>query len=254
MKTGTYMNERDRSVTTATRWPWRDLQDALFSLLLAMAVVGLGALSAAAQNGVAIGTGNPTADPSAALDVQSTTQGMLFPRMTATQRNAIAAPATGLIVFDTSLNEFFFFDGTQWRQWDDWSRNGSDVYRMGNVGIGVADPAFALDVNGSARVQGYTKLGGDAATPAIRQKLITTNLGAGPSTTIAHGLDQSKIIGTSMRAQTTGGSWVDASETGGTGSKFLWKLTAASYVVSHTAATGGFLANQPIRILITYMQ
>lgn len=232
----------------------RDLLDGLFSLLIALAIVALVACEAAGQTGVAIGTANPTADPSAALDVQSTTQGMLFPRMSATQRNAIAAPATGLIVFDTSVNEFFLFDGAQWRQWDDWSRNGPDVYHMGNVGIGVADPAYALDVNGSARVQGFTKLGDDAATPAIRQKLITTNLGAGPSTSIAHGLDQSKIIGTSMRVQLAGGSWVDESSTGGTSSKFLWKLTSTSYVVSHTAASGSALANRPVRILITYMQ
>ena len=54
---------------------------------------------AMAQNNVGIGTTTPNA--SAALDVQSTTQGMLVPRMTAAQRGLIGTPATGLLVYQT---------------------------------------------------------------------------------------------------------------------------------------------------------
>jgi len=42
---------------------------------------------------------NSDPDPSAMLDVKSTTKGMLVPRMAATERNAIISPAKGLIVF-----------------------------------------------------------------------------------------------------------------------------------------------------------
>jgi uncharacterized protein (TIGR02145 family) len=43
-------------------------------------------------------------DPSAMLDVQSTSKGFLPPRMTTAERNAISNPATGLLVFNTTLN------------------------------------------------------------------------------------------------------------------------------------------------------
>ena len=51
------------------------------------------------QNNVGINTTTP--DASAVLDAQSTTQGFLPPRMTYTQRQAIASPANGLVVFCT---------------------------------------------------------------------------------------------------------------------------------------------------------
>lgn len=59
-----------------------------------------------------IGIGNTNPDPSAILDVTSTTQGMLAPRMTTTQRNAITSPADGLLVFDTDEDIFYFYDST----------------------------------------------------------------------------------------------------------------------------------------------
>src|ERR1700704_3440581 len=51
---------------------------------------------------------------SAVLDLQSSTRGFLPPRMTRAQRNAIGTPAPGLVVFDTDVNQLFFFDGAQW--------------------------------------------------------------------------------------------------------------------------------------------
>ena len=63
-----------------------------------------------AQEG--IGTNNP--DPSAALDVNSTTMGLLIPRMTTVQREAINSPAEGLRVYDTDTKDFWYFDGTVW--------------------------------------------------------------------------------------------------------------------------------------------
>ncbi len=67
-----------------------------------------------AQNVAINGTG-AAPNASAMLDVASTTSGMLVPRMTTAQRNAIAAPATGLYVYDTSLGAFLYYDGTAWR-------------------------------------------------------------------------------------------------------------------------------------------
>jgi len=44
----------------------------------------------------------------------STTQGFLPPRMTTTQKNAIATPAAGLMVFDTTLVKLCVYSGTAW--------------------------------------------------------------------------------------------------------------------------------------------
>jgi hypothetical protein len=51
---------------------------------------------------------------SSILQADSTTQGFLPPRMTTTQKNAIATPAEGLMVYDTVLKRPCFYDGTSW--------------------------------------------------------------------------------------------------------------------------------------------
>ena len=56
------------------------------------------------------GTGN-NPDGSAMLDVQSTTKGMLIPRMTSTERGLIPSPAMGLMVYDVTTNSFWYQDG-----------------------------------------------------------------------------------------------------------------------------------------------
>jgi hypothetical protein len=61
-----------------------------------------------------VGINTTTPDASAALDITSTTSGVLVPRMTTTQRTAITTPATGLLVFDTTLGQFYFYSGSAW--------------------------------------------------------------------------------------------------------------------------------------------
>lgn len=51
---------------------------------------------------------------SAQLQVNSTTKGFLPPRMTTTQKNAIATPAAGLMVYDTTLNVISYYNGSMW--------------------------------------------------------------------------------------------------------------------------------------------
>ena len=53
----------------------------------------------------AVGIGTVTPDASAILEVSSTSQGFLFPRMTESQRGAISSPATGLLVYQTDGDE-----------------------------------------------------------------------------------------------------------------------------------------------------
>jgi len=54
------------------------------------------------------------ADPSAALEIDSTAKGFLPPRMTTAQRDAITNPATGLFIYNTSTNQLNFYNGTSW--------------------------------------------------------------------------------------------------------------------------------------------
>jgi uncharacterized protein (TIGR02145 family) len=51
-----------------------------------------------------VGIGTTTPNTNASLEVVSNSQGMLFPRMTTSQRNAIASPATGISIFNTDVN------------------------------------------------------------------------------------------------------------------------------------------------------
>ena len=55
-----------------------------------------------------------TPDASSILEIQSTTKGVLIPRLTTTQRNAISTPATGLMIFNSTLNTFDFYNGSSW--------------------------------------------------------------------------------------------------------------------------------------------
>jgi hypothetical protein len=52
-----------------------------------------------------VGIGTVTPDASSALDITSTTGGVLFPRMTGTQRDAISSPANGLVIYNTTTDK-----------------------------------------------------------------------------------------------------------------------------------------------------
>ena len=58
--------------------------------------------------------GATTANASAIFDITSTTKGFLPPRMTTTQKNAIASPAAGLVVYDNTTNKLCCYNGSTW--------------------------------------------------------------------------------------------------------------------------------------------
>ena len=59
-----------------------------------------------------LGIGNATPAASAKLEISSTTQGVLIPRMTTSQRTSISSPDKGLQVYDLTLHKLFIYDGT----------------------------------------------------------------------------------------------------------------------------------------------
>jgi uncharacterized protein (TIGR02145 family) len=70
------------------------------------------AIFSGASAQVKVGDNPTTITSSAVLEIESTTKGLLLPRMTTTQRNAIASPTNGLFIFNTSNNSFELYKAT----------------------------------------------------------------------------------------------------------------------------------------------
>src|SRR5687768_12252628 len=76
-------------------------------------LIALISFQVAIAQSVGIGTTNPS--PSARLEVNSTSQGILIPTLTSVQRSAINSPAIGLLVFQTDGTPgFYYYTGNAW--------------------------------------------------------------------------------------------------------------------------------------------
>jgi hypothetical protein len=125
--------------------------------LLLLSTALLVATGAAAQS---VGINTATADASAALEIPSTTKGVLIPRLTQAQRTIIATPAKGLLVFDSTSRSFWFHDGTVWQEidtatnvWKPTGNTGTDtsihfigttddiplIFKVGGIKSGIID-------------------------------------------------------------------------------------------------------------------
>ena len=96
---------------------------------------------------------NAQFDPSVLIDFESTEKGILVPRMTETQREAINSPATGLLVYDTTVNTFYYFNGTAWIKIEAGGSNNTldEAYDQGNPGNGriITADNGAVEINGT---------------------------------------------------------------------------------------------------------
>ena len=94
---------------------------------------------------------------SAMLDISDTSKGILIPRMSAAQRTSIASPAKGLMVFDNTSNNFWFYNGVAWVQLggavnstNSWGLNGNTGTRADSNFIGTVDSqSLRIRVNNS---------------------------------------------------------------------------------------------------------
>lgn len=124
---------------------------------------------------IGINADNIAPSTNAMLDVASTTKGVLFPRMTTAQRNALSA-TTGLTVYDTNISAYFYYNGNLWQQLlttanvantTPWLTSGSHIYNSNsaNVGIGLVNPTRGkLEVSGVAGVGNTNAIFGTGST------------------------------------------------------------------------------------------
>lgn len=143
------------------------------ALLIILAALGL-TFKAQAQ-GMAVNNDSSPPHSSAMLDVKATDKGMLIPRMTAAQRSLIAAPVTGLWVYQTDgTSGFYYYNGSAWTL-------------MGNDNLGNHTATTNLNmatnsINNANNVTatGVATLGGNAypTTTGTSGQALTTN-GAG---------------------------------------------------------------------------
>ncbi|OFX58342.1 MAG: hypothetical protein A2046_14820 [Bacteroidetes bacterium GWA2_30_7] len=118
-------------------------------------VVNLLTISVFAQNIAITDDDTYNAESSAMLDVKSLSKGILIPRLTSLQRTSILTPATGLLVFDTNLNSFYYWNGTSWTNLTSgnasgiWGYNTPNVYlnnATDKLGIGTTTPFGKMEV------------------------------------------------------------------------------------------------------------
>jgi trimeric autotransporter adhesin len=127
----------------------------LFSLAGFLSLIKVDAY---AQQNVGIGTTTPNS--TAILDLTATNKGMLVPRMTTAQRIAIVTPATGLLVYDTDFDQFWYFNGVIWLPITGVS--GVTGPTGANGTNGVTGPAGPTGLQGPQGVQGITGITGAA--------------------------------------------------------------------------------------------
>jgi hypothetical protein len=137
-------------------------------LIILLAV--LFSVTSFAQN---VGIGTLTPDASAQLHISSTSKGLIIPRMTTAEKLLIAAPADGLMVYDSDIKNFWYYDNAAatWKELNslnvlpvgttdntlrhDGSSWVTDAYLTNTgirVGIGIVSPTEGLHIDSSVKI------------------------------------------------------------------------------------------------------
>lgn len=189
--------------------------------LLLLLIASSGALRA--QN-IGINANGATPNVSAMLDIDvsgitGTKRGLLIPRMTTAERNAIPGPATGLLVYDTTTNAFWYFNGSSWVQLltaggAGWGLAGNGGTVAGTNFIGTTDNV-PFEVRANGQRSGWVQTGPYFATDNTAwgyQALASNTTGRGNA-----------AVGFQALAANTGGSLNTA-----VGLRTLWNNTIGS--------------------------
>jgi len=170
-------------------------------------------ISASAYTQVGIGTSNP--DTSALLDITTTTQGLLIPRMTNVERQAISDPQPGLMVFDTVSDTFMVYNGSGWT-----NLSVSDIIAPSLTAVTqVVTPS-------NDTTPSYVFTTNEAGT-------ITTNISAGFSTSASAANGNNTVTFNTLAEGTYESKTVTVTDAAGNASS----LTLTTFVVDTTAPT-----------------
>jgi len=151
-----------------------------------------------------IGIGTNTPDNSAVLDVTSTSQGVLIPRMTQAERIGIATPATGLLMYQTDVTTgFYYYNGTVWTTFGSsgWELTGNTGTNSAVDKLGTIDGQdFILGTNGieAIRIASSGNVGFNSTTPSAKFHLVANS---SPVTLLDDGFED-----TTINSFTTGGN------------------------------------------------
>jgi streptogramin lyase len=159
-----------------------------------------------------VGIGTTTPHGSARLEINSTTQGILIPTLTTTQRNAISNPATGLLVFQTNGTPgFYYYTGVMWiNLTNGYQPNSQGIALSPSCGLTstlVAAPSFTTPTGVAVDASGNIYVAAQANNKILKitsAGVVTTLAGSG-STGSADG------TGTAATFRNPAGVAVDAS-------------------------------------------
>ena len=99
---------------------------------------------------VAINNDGSTAATSSMLDIKSTTKGLLIPRMSKAQRNAVVSPSSGLLAYQIAPDStgFYYYDGSNWKWLTDNKKSDTTYWGLhGNTNTNPPSSSFLVPIN-----------------------------------------------------------------------------------------------------------
>lgn len=208
------------------------------SLLFLLALLSLPTLVHAQNIGINVDGTAP--HPSALHDIDGaaitgTKRGLLIPRVTATEMNAIVAPATSLLVFNTTAGGFFFFNGTAWTP-----LSGPTGWGLtGNAGTNPATNFIGTTDAQPLRFRAGNIFAGQL--PSVTYGALSLGLNAGALST---GIFNTFLGNGTGGANTTGngntyvGGFAGASNVNGSDNVYLGRLAGVSAQASSSVLVG----------------
>ena len=188
---------------------------------------------AAATNAqsVSVNTDGTTADASAILDVKSTTKGVLVPRVTTAQRTAIVSPANGLLVFDTDVKSFWFYNGIAWTSIAG-NGGGDNLTLPFDTTVNLAGNAFKIVNSNGAGTAIRGEASGIAGVGVFGTGASTTSYGVRGTNTVGAGIYGFSTSGHGIVASSNSGVGLRTSSTTGNALEVFGKLKIYGAAVS----------------------